>query len=154
LLTGILSAAQARDRVLTQMFENKYITDADVQDAKNMQLKLVRSAISGNEAPYFVDMVKDHLLEKYSEQDLLSSNYRVFTTLDPQFAACRCGRPRRRRENVDAMLAAKYAKTHKPKTKKAEPVQLPTGGVALIALDPRTGKSRRSSAEEITGRAS
>src|SRR5260370_21462978 len=47
-------AAQARDRVLTQMFENKYITEADVQDAKNLPLKLVRSAISGNEAPYFL----------------------------------------------------------------------------------------------------
>jgi len=45
------------------MFENKFITDADVQDAKGLPLKLVRSAISGNEAPYFVDMVKDHLLE-------------------------------------------------------------------------------------------
>ncbi len=77
-------AAQSRDRVLAQMLENRYITEPDVQDAKNLPLKLVRSAISGNEAPYFVDMVKDHLLDKYSEQDLLSSNYRVFTTLDPQ----------------------------------------------------------------------
>ncbi len=40
-------------------------------------------SVSGSEAPYFVDMVKDHLLDKYSENDLLSENFRVYTTLDP-----------------------------------------------------------------------
>ena len=133
-------AAQARDRVLTQMFENKYITDIDVQDAKNLPLKLVRSAISGNEAPYFVDMVKDHLLEKYSEQDLLSSNYRVYTTFDPQLQHVAAAALDAGMKNVDAMLAAKYAKTHKSKTKKAEPEQIPQAQAALIALDPRTGE--------------
>ena len=35
-------APQARDRVLTQMLENGYITEADVQDAKRVPLKLAR----------------------------------------------------------------------------------------------------------------
>jgi penicillin-binding protein 1B len=133
-------AAQARDRVLTQMFENKYITDTDVQDAKNLPLKLVRSALSGNEAPYFVDMVKDHLLEKYSEQDLLSSNYRVFTTLDPQLQRVAAAALDAGMKNVDAMLAAKYAKARKVKGKKAGQEQIPQVQAALIALDPRTGE--------------
>jgi penicillin-binding protein 1B len=133
-------AAQARDRVLMQMVENKYVNEADVQDAKNLPLKLVRSSVSGNESPYFVDMVKDHLLEKYSEQDLLSSNYRVFTTLDPQLQRVAAAALDAGMKNVDAMLAAKYAKAHKPKSKKAEPEQLPQAQAALIALDPRTGE--------------
>jgi penicillin-binding protein 1B len=133
-------AAQARDRVLTQMVENKYITDADVPEAKGLPLKLVRSAISGNEAPYFVDMVKDHLLEKYSEQDLLSSNYRVFTTLDPQLQRVAAAAVDAGMKNVDAMLAAKYAKKRKLKGKKAEPEQIPQVQASLIALDPRTGE--------------
>ena len=74
---------QARDRVLTQMLDNKYVTEADVQDAKRVPLKIVRTSITGGEAPYFVDMVKDHLLDKYSEQQLISENFRVYTTLDP-----------------------------------------------------------------------
>jgi penicillin-binding protein 1B len=122
------------------MLENKYITEPDVQDAKNLPLKLVRSAISGNEAPYFVDMVKDHLLDKYSEQDLLSSNYRVFTTLDPQLQRVAALALDAGMKNVDVMLAAKYAKTHKLKSKKAEPEQPPQVQAALIALDPRTGE--------------
>jgi len=133
-------AAQARDRVLAQMLENKYVTEADVQEAKNLPLKLVRSSVSGNESPYFVDMVKDHLLEKYSEQDLLSSNYRVFTTLDPQLQRVAAAALEAGMKNVDAMLAAKYAKSRKLKGKKAEPEQIPQVQAALIALDPRTGE--------------
>src|SRR5215468_10529342 len=41
-------AAQARDRVLTQMLENKYITEADLQDAKHATLKLVRTAMTSS----------------------------------------------------------------------------------------------------------
>src|SRR3981189_1827184 len=62
---------QARDRVLTQMLDNKYINDTDVQAAKKEELKIVRASVSGSEAPYFIDMIKDHLLDKYPESDLL-----------------------------------------------------------------------------------
>src|SRR5437660_8282324 len=74
---------QARDRVLTQMLENKYITAQDLEEAKKEPLNIVHATSSGREAPYFVDMVKDHLLDKYSESQLLSENFRVYTTLDP-----------------------------------------------------------------------
>ena len=65
------------------MLDNKYINEPDVQEAKKSPLKIVRASVSGSEAPYFVDMVKDHLLDKYQENDLLSENFRVYTTLDP-----------------------------------------------------------------------
>src|SRR5215468_6876817 len=41
---------QARDRVLPQMLDNKYITEADVQDAKRVPVKIVRTSISTSEA--------------------------------------------------------------------------------------------------------
>ncbi|HEX8798297.1 MAG TPA: transglycosylase domain-containing protein, partial [Terriglobales bacterium] len=106
-------AAQARDRVLTQMAENKYITEAEVQDAKRDPLVLSRTSVVGSEAPYFVDMVKDHLLEKYAEQDLLSSNYRVYTTLDPQVQRVAAAAVDAGMKNVDALLAKKYEKARK-----------------------------------------
>jgi penicillin-binding protein 1B len=135
-------AAQARDRVLTQMADNKYITEADVPDAKKLPLKLVRTAVTGNEAPYFVDMVKDHLLEDYSEQDLLSSNYRVYTTLDPQLQRAAAAAIESGMKNVDALLEAKYEKQrklHPPKKGVTEPAP-PEVQAALVALDPRTGE--------------
>ncbi len=133
-------AVQARDRVLTQMAENKFVTEADVQDAKRVPLKLARASVTGNEAPYFVDMVKDHLLEKYSEQELLSTNYRVYTTLDPQLQRAAALSIENGMKNVDALLAKKYEKARKAKGKKAEDEPVPQAQVALVALDPRTGE--------------
>ena len=134
-------AAQARDRVLTQMAENKYIKEADVQEAKRAPLKLVRTAVTGNEAPYFVDMVKDHLLENYPEQELLSSNYRVYTTLDPQLQRAASAAIEAGMKNVDEMLEKKYEKQRKlhPKKSENEPPP-PQVQAALVAIDPRTGE--------------
>jgi len=71
---------------------------------------------------------------------LLSSNYRVFTTLDPQLQRVAAAAIDSGMKNVDAMLAAKYAKNRKLKGKKAEPQQIPQVQASLIALDPRTGE--------------
>jgi penicillin-binding protein 1B len=127
--------------VLTQMAENKYITEGDVQDAKRLPLKLVRASVSGNEAPYFVDMVKDHLLETYSEQELLSSNYRVYTTLDPQLQRAAAVAIEAGMKNVDALLEKRYEKQRKlHPPKKGELAPPPQAQAALVAMDPRTGE--------------
>jgi len=133
-------AVQARDRVLAQMVENKYATEADVQDAKREPLKLARASVTGNEAPYFVDMVKDHLLEKYSEEELQSSNFRVYTTLDPQLQRAAAVAIESGMKNVDGLLAKKYEKTRKANAKKGITEPVPQAQVALVALDPRTGE--------------
>ncbi len=134
-------AVQARDRVLTQMLDNKFVTDADLQDAKRVPLKLVRASVAGNEAPYFIDMVKDHLLEKYSEPELLSENFRVYTTLDPQLQRAAAVAVEAGMRNVDALLLKRYEKLRKAAGKKAVPNEaIPQAQVALVALDPRTGE--------------
>ena len=132
--------AQARDRVLTQMLENKYINEADVQDAKRAPLKIVRTSISGGDAPYFVDMVKDHLLDKYSENELLSENFRVYTTLDPALQRAAAAAVDAGMKNVDTLLAKKYDKWRKELAKKGSTEPIPQAQVALVALDPRTGE--------------
>ena len=133
-------AVQARDRVLTQMVENQYATEAEAQDAKRVPLKLARASVTGNEAPYFVDMVKDHLLEKYSEQELLSSNYRVYTTLDRQLQRAAASAVESGMKSVDALLAKRYERTRKANAKKGITEPVPQAQVALVALDPRTGE--------------
>jgi penicillin-binding protein 1B len=131
---------QARDRVLTQMLENKYITGEDLQEAKKAPLKIVRSSVSGSEAPYFVDMVKDHLLDKYSENELLSQNFRVYTTLDPALQRVAASAVEAGMKNVDALLAKKYAKWQREQAKKGSKEPIPQAQVALVALDPRNGE--------------
>ena len=131
---------QARDRVLPQMLENKYVNAEDVQEAKRAPLKIIRTSISGSEAPYFIDMVKDHLLDKYSENELLSENFRVYTTLDPALQRAAAAAVDAGMKNVDLLLAKKYEKWKKELEKKGSTEPVPQVQVALVALDPRTGE--------------
>jgi len=132
--------ATARDRVLTQMLENKYITPEELQEAKQAELKIVRTSVSGSEAPYFVDMVKDHLLDKYPENELLSENFRVYTTLDPALQRAAAAAVDAGMKNVDTLLAKKYEKWKKEQAKKGSTEPIPQAQVALVALDPRNGE--------------
>lgn len=132
--------AQARDRVLTQMLENRYINAPDVEEAKKAPLKIVKASVSGSEAPYFVDMVKDHLLDKYNENELLSENFRVYTTLDPALQRAASSAIETGVKNVDALLAKKYERWKKEQAKKGGNEAIPQVQAALVALDPRTGE--------------
>src|SRR5947199_173112 len=131
---------QARDRVLTQMLDNKYINDEDLKDAKGELLKIIRTSTSGSEAPYFVDMVKDHLLDKYSETELLRENFRVYTTLDPALQRAAAAAVDAGMKNVDLLLAKKYDKWKRDQARKGGNEAIPQAQVALVALDPRTGE--------------
>jgi len=129
-------AEEARDRVLGQMVEDGYIT-ADQEDAaKKAKLKFVNGGMNSSSAPYFVDMVKDHLLEKYSENDLETESYHIYTTLDPDLQRAATDAVQVGMTSVDKLLARRYAAWKK----KGEPV--PEAQVALVALDPRTGEIR------------
>jgi penicillin-binding protein 1B len=131
---------QSRDRVLPQMVDNKYVTVADEQEAKREPLKIVHTSATSSEAPYFVDMVKDHLLDKYSENDLLSQNYRVYTTLDPDLQRAASAAVESGAKNVDLLLEKKYAKWKRENAKKGKKESIPQVQVALVSLDPHTGE--------------
>ena len=132
--------AQARDRVLTQMLENKYITEEELADAKQTPLKIAHTAGSGSEAPYFVDMVKDHLLDKFSESELLSQNFRVYTTLDPALQRAAAAAVDAGVKNVDLLMAKKYDKWRREAAKKGSTEPIPQVQIALVAIDPKTGE--------------
>ncbi len=126
-------AIEARDRVLAQMVEDKYLSPQAAESARKEKLKFVGGAIPTGAAPYFVDMVKDHLLEHFSEADLISQSYRIYTTLDPalQRAAAEAGNIGAK--TVDKLLARRYAAWKR----KGQPVVQPQ--IALVVLDPHTG---------------
>src|SRR5690242_8059128 len=125
-------AAEARDRVLNQMQENGFIKPEQVKDAKLAPLGLVSGGQNNNDAPYFVDMVKDHLLDRFSEAQLLSQSFRVYTTLDPQLERAAVQAVSLGIANVDKLLAGKYALWQK----QGHPAE---AQVAMLALDPHTG---------------
>jgi penicillin-binding protein 1B len=129
-------AFEARDRVLGQMMEDNYITAEQEVAAKKAKLHFVSGGVESSSAPYFVDMVKDDLLEKYSESDLQTESFRIYTTLDPDLQRAAGEAVRIGAEQVDKLLAKRYAAWKK----KGEVV--PQVQAALVALDPHTGEIR------------
>jgi len=127
-------AAEARDRALLSMTENSAITQQQAQDAKKMPLHIVGGGLEGSTAPYFVDMVKEHLLDRFSEADLLSQSFRIYTTLDPDLQRAAAEAVDAGAKNVDTLLAKRYARWRKAGQ---EP---PQAQVAIVVLDPHSGE--------------
>jgi len=129
-------AADARDRVLGQMVEDGYVTQDQADAAKKMKLKFTNGGVETGSAPYFVDMVKDHLLEKFSENDIETQSFRVYTTLDTDLQRAASEAVETGVEGVDKLLARRYALWKK------EGQAAPKVQVALVAMDPQTGEIR------------
>jgi penicillin-binding protein 1B len=85
-------------------------------------------------------MVKDHLLDKYSENELLSQNFRVYTTLDPELERDAVTAVEAGMKNVDTLLAKRYDKWKRELARKGSNEPVPEAQVALVALDPRNGE--------------
>ncbi len=129
-------AFEARNRVLAQMVEDGYITAAEERQAKKEKMNFVNGGSSSSTAPYFVDMVKDHLLEKISAADLQDQSFRIYTTLDPDLQRDATEAVQIGMDSIDKLLARRYAIWKR----RGQPVPHPQ--VALVALDPQTGAIR------------
>ncbi|HXJ92042.1 MAG TPA: PBP1A family penicillin-binding protein [Terriglobia bacterium] len=129
------AALRVRNYVLQEMANDGFASEADVAEATEQPLHIAPQNIDATQAPYFVDMVKDQLLAQFSEHDLISQSYRVYTTLDPDLQAAASGAVRSGMEEVDSALSRRHTKDATPR----DPNQ---PQVALVVLDPHTGEVR------------
>jgi penicillin-binding protein 1B len=127
-------AVEARDRALLAMTENGAITAEQATAAKKTPLQIVGGGLEGSTAPYFVDMVKDHLLDRFSESDLLSQSFRVYTTLDPELQRVASEAVDLGAKSIDLQLAKRYARWKK------EGQPAPQAQIAMVVLDPHSGE--------------
>lgn len=132
-------ALKRRNQVLEAMAETQAITAKERDQAIATPLRVVPSYEVANEAPYFVDMVKDQLLQNYSEEELISGSYRVYTTLDLRLQRAAVEAMRAGMAEVDQHLAAlhKGRRRRKDSTGTEPPPEQAEG--ALVVLDPHTG---------------
>ena len=124
-------AKQRRNLVLKQMWENKYIGDAELEHATATPMTVAPGGTESAEAPYFVDLVNDQL-EKFPDYNFQSNTYRVYTTLDMNLQRDAAAAVRIGMQEVDQ---------HMKSRKKRDP-RYPDPQCALIALDPVTGEVR------------
>lgn len=125
-------AMTRRNLVLDSMVETGAISKAEAEQAKAEPLKLAPSNIDAGEAPYFVDLVHDQIVQRLGDSDLAhSGSLRIYTSLDPQLQAAATDAVEVGMKHVDELIR----KLHRKGT---GPVASPQ--VALIALDPHTGQ--------------
>lgn len=129
-------AKDARNRVLKQMAGDGNITAAQARAAREETLKFVGEGTASRAAPYFVDMVRDSLLDQFSQRDLTTQSYRIYTTLDPSLQKAAEEAVGIGMKLVDKELAGRYAW----EKRKGMPVVKPQ--VAVVVMDPKTGAIR------------
>lgn len=115
-------AKERQTTVLTRMVRNGYITEQQKEEALAVKLKYApqKSAID-NDAPHFTEMVLNELYEKYDEETVNRSGYRVHTTLDLKL-----------QEKANAAVESNMAF-----------IQANGGtNASMVAMDPKTGGIR------------
>src|SRR5437867_3653929 len=126
-------AKRRRNAVLGAMRTVGSITNDQYEAAKNAELKVAPLKVDASDAPYLVDFVHEELLRDFTEDEVTSSNLRVYTSLDPALQRAAVEAVQNGLKFVETQIAAQ-----KKRTKESD--ELPGPQAALIALDPHTGE--------------
>ena len=124
-------AIARRNLVLDQMVETSAITAAEAERAKAEPLRLAPPNVDASEAPYFVDLVHDQIVQRVGDQELSHDNLRIYTSLDPELQRAASEAVEAGMKHVDDMVRAQHKKG-------ATNFTYPQ--VALVALNPHTGQ--------------
>ena len=118
-------ALERRNQVLRAMQEAGFITPPIATAAIAEPIDVKTASVDRGEAPYFVDLVKTQLAERYEQKDLATQNLAVYTSLDLPLQSLAQQVLAQGLERVEKMV----------KRRKSEgPLQ-----GALIAIEPSTG---------------
>ena len=123
-------AKARRNVVLKMMHENKYISDEEYEQAAASPLTVVKQGPESLDAPYFVDIVNDTLVDKFSDYNFQTNSYRVYTTLDLNL----------QRDAAEAVRIGMEEADKRIKARKKKDPKYPDPQCALIALDAVTGE--------------
>ena len=138
-------AVARRNLVLQAMFDNHVIDHASLVTARAAPLKLAPPSVEANQAPYYIDMVRDRLLARYDEATLDNGGMRVYTSLDPQLQEAASEAVAVGMKQVDAVVLRRRTRKiregkGKSATVRTEVSSGPMPQVALVVLDPHTGE--------------
>ncbi len=123
-------AMERRNVVLDSMVETGALTEAQATRAKAEPLRLAPPNVDASEAPYFVDLVHEQLVQRLGD-DLSRQSLRIYTSLDPQLQRVASEAVEIGMRNVDEQVRRLHGK-------QSGPITYPQ--VALLALNPHTGQ--------------
>ncbi len=134
-------ALERRNRVIDGMVETGALTREEADKAKAVPIKLAPPNVEASDAPYFVDLVRDTLVSKFSEHDINDQAYRIYTTLDPDLQQAAAQAVQVGIKIVDEAVTKR--RTHRVRVGKKYETRIDPGPepqVALVALNPHTGE--------------
>jgi penicillin-binding protein 1B len=127
-------AMERRAMVLDAMVETGAITKDQAEHAKAEPLHLAQASVDEGEAPYFVDLVRDQLVQKLGDREFNREGLRIYTSLDPDLQRAATIAVVSTIHVVDEQVDRLYAR----RKKLGQSVIYPQ--VALVALNPHTGQ--------------
>jgi penicillin-binding protein 1B len=120
-------ALERRNQVLRAMRDSEFIEAATAEAAIAQPLRVEAPTLDTADAPYFVDLVKSQLGERYESKDLTTQNLSIYTSLDLYYQGLAQQALESGLDRVQSLL--------KKKDKDSKP---PVQG-CLIAIEPQTG---------------
>src|ERR1700728_424315 len=134
-------ALERRSVVLDAMVETGNITKAQAEQAKAAPLQLQPGAFDAGEAPYFVDLVRDQLIQRLGDTDYNQQGLRIYTSLDPQLQQIAQDAVAAGMKHVDDLVQERRERLLRAALKAGTTPPPPESPqVALIALNPHTGQ--------------
>jgi penicillin-binding protein 1B len=124
---------ERRNLVLDSMVETGAITKNEAESAKGKPLHLSVASVDASDAPYFVDLVHEQLLQRLGDRDFNREGLRIYTSLDPDLQRVAASAVESTMHIIDEQVDKLHA--HQ---KPGETYQYPQ--VALVALNPHTGQ--------------
>jgi len=140
------AALARRGKVLRNMLTTSAITQVEFDRAMQSPLGVTTTKYTNDRAPYFMEMVRLYLDEKYGSNAVYEGGLKVYTTLDADLQALVEKAMERQLTNLEKELGVK--KTKAQFTAEVAAGKLPPGGRtpylqgAVVALDTRTGAIR------------
>ena len=118
-------ALERRNRVLAAMRETGHLSPEHFEQAVRRPIRVETVTLEINRAPYFVDVLREQLLQRYSIEELTANNLAIFTSLDLRLQ----GAAQRALETGLARVDRRVQKTAQGRQAQG----------ALIAIQPQTG---------------
>jgi penicillin-binding protein 1B len=130
---------ERRNVVLDSMVETEAVTPAEAAKAKAEPIRLAPPNVDASEAPYFVDLVHDEIVQRLGESGSQRGALRIYTSLDPDLQRAASDAVESGMKNVDELVRKRDAALRK-RGAKADTTPITYPQVALVALNPHTGQ--------------
>ncbi|HYJ31721.1 MAG TPA: PBP1A family penicillin-binding protein [Candidatus Binatia bacterium] len=139
-------ALKRRNLVLAAMVQNRKLSQKQYEAASETPLGVSKTRIDTKSAPYFMEMVRLYLEERYGSNQLFEGGLRVYTTLDADLQHAAEESLERRLTELEQRIGGKRSRAAiLAKVKTAQPnerTQTDYLQGAVVAIDPTNGQIR------------